>query len=282
MAKVSRGGKRTTTQKLQMQQQVQEQDREQDKDQTPVPAAPVLVPPTPQQIAQGITLPTGGVDYDTFSKMSDDEKADEISKAMQAATPMFLDDSYLQKMMYYTGYNQKPDVVDDTAYANAQGKEIFRTVHDVYDRTNDINYTASDIIKQIQTGSFTQVSGSGGSAHGRAIYFADSVSDSSAYASGRNSTMMRAKIKPTAKIRSESRLGSEIMKEISSGSKLGRVLQKIGNSSDYASQIGVYCMAKGYDGWVSQGTGYHMIINRGALVTSKSVKKNVTYGTRTW
>lgn len=270
MPKVSRGGKRTT--QASTIQAVQ-------TSQTP-PPAPVIIPPTPQQIAQGITLPTGGTDYDTFSKMSDDEKADEISKAMQIATPMFLDDSYLQKLMYYTGYNQKPDVVDDSTYTSTSGKEVFRTVHNVYDRTNDINYTADDIIKQVQTGSFTQVSGSGGSVHGRAIYFADSIPASASYSTGKNDTMMRAKIKTSAVIKSERTISNEIAKEMQSNSKLGQVLKKITYSHDYESANGVYCMAKGYDGWVATN-GYHMIINRGALVTSKSTKK-VTYSTKTW
>ena len=34
-----------------------------------------VTPPTPQQVAQGNVLPNGGVAYDEFLKMSDDDKA---------------------------------------------------------------------------------------------------------------------------------------------------------------------------------------------------------------
>lgn len=277
MAKTSRGGKRTNA------TMILQQGATQPIAPPPAPVpAPQLVMPTPQQIAQGITLPLGGTDYNDFLNMTDDEKADEIAKAMKSSVPVFLDDSALQKMMYYTGYNQKPDVVDDTAYANASGKEIFRTVHDVYDRTTDISYSATEIAKQVQTGAFTQVSGNNSSAHGAAIYFADSVSESAYYVdSSKNNVMMRAKIKPTAKLKTETTVSTEIYNEIGKGTKLGQVLKSVGRV-DPKSQIGIYCMAKGYDGWVSKGTGYHMIINRGALVTSKSLKKNVKYGERTW
>lgn len=271
MAKTTRGGKRITATKI---------PTAPSPAPAPPPPAPVLTPPTPQQIAQGITLPAGGVDYDTFSKMTDDEKADVIEQAKQVATPIFLDDSVAQNLIYYTGYNQKPDMVDDATYAAASGKEIFRTVHDTYSSTNDIGYSANEIIKQIQTGSYTMLSSSGGSAHGNAIYFADNVSDSAMYASGRNNTMMRAKIKPNAIIKKEGTILKEISSEINKGTKLGRTMSKImGSYKDSDSANAIWCMVKGYDGYVSNT--YNMIVNRGALISNAKTKK-VSYGTSSW
>lgn len=271
MAKTTRGGKRITATKI---------PTAPPPAPAPPPPAPVLIPPTPQQIAQGITLPAGGVDYDTFSKMTDDEKADVIEQAKQVATPIFLDDSIAQNLIYYTGYNQKPDMLDDAAYAAASGKEIFRTVYNAYSGQNDIGYSADEIIKQIQTGSYTMLSDSGGSAHGNAVYFADNVYDSSWYANGKNNTMMRAKIKPSAIIKKEGTILKEISSEINKGTKLGQTMNRImGSHKDSNSANAIWCMVKGYDGYVSGS--YNMIVNRGALISNAKTKK-VTRGITTW
>ena len=98
---------------------------------TTAPLPPVtntVVPPSPTDVAKGDTLPKGGVAYDEFLKMSDDEKADVIDKAIHTGVPMFLDDSELQRFAYFTGMSDKPTIVPDSQMDQLPGKDLVRTV----------------------------------------------------------------------------------------------------------------------------------------------------------
>ena len=230
----------------------------------------VVTPPTPQQVASGNVLPKGGVAFSEFQQMSDDEKADVILDALGVGTPMFLDDSGLQKFAYFTGLSDKPNVVSDSALDSMGGTEIFRTVSDAYNPNTDIGYSANDILKQISEGDFTMYSDSGGSAHGKAIYFANNVSGSTVYGSGRNSDRtMRAKITGGKGI-DESTLQSQYSKAVRSGDKLARACQQAG----YGSQENLYALAKGYTHVVDRYSGYHMVLNRSCLTVSDTYKQS--------
>ena len=119
-----------------------------------------VIPPSPQQVAQGNVLPQGGVAFSDFEKMTDDQKADVVDKALRTGVPIFLDDSGLQRFAYFTGMNGKPTIVADSQLDKMQGHELFRTVNDAYDSRKDIGYTANDIIKQVSSGDFTMYSDS--------------------------------------------------------------------------------------------------------------------------
>ena len=233
-----------------------------------------VVPPTPQQIAKGDVLPKGGVAFKDFEKMTDDQKADVIDKALHTGVPIFLDDSGLQRFAYFTGMNDKPKVVTDAQLNTLKGHELFRTVNDAYDRRKDIGYTANDIIKQISSGDFTMYSDSGGSAYGKSIYFASSVRSSSGYA-GRGATMMRAKITGGNAV-SHSTINNMYRNARARGDKLALACSK----ADSSSAVNLYALAKGYD--VITSSDYHMVLNRRCLTVSSQTKKNVTYGTNTW
>lgn len=232
--------------------------------------APQVTPPTPQQIAQGNTLPTGGVSYDSFKKMTNDEKAQVITDALKVATPIFLDDSDLQKFAYYTGMNDKPNVVPDKQLDSMSGVDIYRTVNDTYNPNTDIGYTARDIAKQIMEGDFTMYSDSGGSAYGKAIYFADGYRESSWYGvNGRNPVTMRAKI-TNGKTITTSSLSRQYNRALRNGDALAVACSR----ADYQSKEALYALAKGYDAIIDNGySGYNMILNRGCLTMSDKVKK---------
>ena len=242
---------------------------------TVLPVTKVLAPPTAQQVASGNILPQGGVPYDEFSQMTDDEKADVISDALGVGVPIFLDDSGMQRFAYYTGMSDKPTVVSDSALDSMSGTEIFRTVNDAYNRNTDIGYTANDICKQISQGDFTMYSDSGGSCHGKAIYFADQLNRSTAYAQGRNDLTMRAKVTGGKGI-SETALSSQYSKALRSGDKLAVACSK----ADGASRQNLYALAKGYTHVSDSGTGYNMILNRSCLTVSSDFKKTSTLGGR--
>ena len=143
-------------------------------------------------------------DYDKFMAMTDDEKADFISANINAGVPAHLAQNDFQRFVYNSGLNEKPDVVSDATLDSMKGTEIFRTVNNVYDRSNDISYNADQIAKQVMAGRVTRVSDNGGSVYGRGIYFADSYSGSTAYGNTtgnvKKTAVVRAKLNNNAKV----------------------------------------------------------------------------------
>ena len=209
--------------------------------------------------------------YDTFMSMTDDQKADAISKLSSQDVPVFLADNDFQKFTYNLGLNDKPQLVDDSVLDTMNGTEMFRTVNAVNDNVNRIKYNADDIASQIQRGSVTRVSDSGGSAYGRGIYFADDYSESSYYGNSKGdikkTAVVRCKLNSNAKTIHYFNAHSGAVQEIKSGSKLGKALSKC----DKASMVSIYAMAKGYN-VITSGHGYYNILSRNAVTMSKTIK----------
>ena len=232
--------------------------------------------PTLQDVKNGNVLPKGGVAFSTFRGMTDDEKADVIAKALMVKPPIFLDDSGLQRLAYFTGMSDKPQIVTDAQIDKIGGTTLYRNVHDAYDKSKDIRYSSNDIYKQITTGDFTMYSDGGGSAHGKGIYFAESYRGATDYysRSGGNNIMMRAKISSTAKTIKESDLNNLYNAEKRKNTKLYQAVSK----ADSKSARNLFALAKGYDVIIDKGqgsvwnTGYHMVLNRGALIMSDTIK----------
>ena len=244
--------------------------------QPPTPTNVVQLP-TPEQVAAGNVLPQGGVPFADFEAMTDDEKAQVVADALQTGTPLFLDDSGLQRFAYFTGMNDTPKVVTDAQLDSINGHELFRTVNDAYNRQKDIGYTSTDIAKQITDGDFTMYSDSGGSAYGKAIYFASSVSSSAAYAgsSSQHPAMIRAKVTGGRSI-SDHGLDSLYNNALSSGDALAKACAR----ADRGSARNLYALAKGYD--IITTSDYHMVLNRRCLTVSNKVKQGVDYYTSSW
>ena len=228
-------------------------------------------PVQPAQPVQPIQQNQPSASYDAFRKMTDDQKADVIMQARNTQVPVFLAQNDLQKIMYGLKLNDKPTLVDDSVLDSTPGKELFRTVNATNDHANRIKYTATDVANQVIRGSVTRVSDTGGSVHGRGIYFADNYSSSVSYGNSRGNinqtAVIRVKLSPKAKTESTTAAARGVTKEINSGSKLGKALSKIGHQD----QTAVWALAKGYDAMVG-GYGYHVIINRSSLIASKDIK----------
>ena len=225
-------------------------------------------PPSVAQVKKGNVLPKGGVPFKDFEKMTDDQKADVVNKALNGGVPMFLEDSGMQRFAYFTGMSDKPTVVSDSALDNIKGKDLYRTMNDAYNSRVDIGYSSNDIADQIMNGDFTMYSDSGGSAHGKGIYFANDYRDSSYYGQGgKNPMTMRAKV--TGKAITESQLSSDYNSALRRGDKLATACSKAGNSSDSRN---LYGLVKGYD-VVKASNGYHMVLNRRGITCSSTVKK---------
>ena len=240
----------------------------------PPRAAPQPTPqpaPQPVQPAPPIQQNQPSPSYDAFRQMTDDQKADVIMQARHTQVPIFLAQNDLQKVMYGLKLNDKPTLVDDSVLDTMPGKELFRTVNATSDPTHRIKYSATDVANQTIRGTVTRVSDTGGSVHGRGIYFADDYNGSVAYGNSRGNAsktaVIRVKLSPNARTVSTAAAANGVSREISSGSKLGRALSKIG----YQDQTAIWALAKGYDAMVA-GNGYHVIINRSALIASKDIK----------
>lgn len=236
--------------------------------------ATIIMQSQPQQPQPQTQAPPKLVDageFSKFMKMTDDQKADALAKLLKEDVPVFLANNAFQKLTYAIGGNDKPQLVSDAVLNKTKGTEIFRTVNNVRDTRNGITYDADMIASQIQKGSVTRVSDSGGSVYGRGIYFAQGYRNSTAYGSSSSSikktAVVRAKISSSAKTISYSSASSLVRKEIASGSKLGKVLSKC----DSASQPSIYALSKGYS-VMSSGNGYYNVLSRKALIMSSDVK----------
>ncbi len=225
------------------------------------------------QVQQAQPTQTMSSSYNAFVNMTDDDKADVIDSMVSQDVPAHLSNSDFQKFIYNIGLNDKPQLVDDATLNSMKGKEIFRTVNNVFDSNNDISYSADQIARQLQAGRITRTSDSGGSVYGRGLYFADSRTESTYYGNTRGNVkktaVVRAKLNDNAKIITDSAARSGAAAEISSGSKLGKALAKC----DRASQKSIYAMAKGYNVIdANNGTGYFNILNRQAVTMSKTIE----------
>ncbi len=236
--------------------------------------ATIIMQSQPQQPQPQTQAPPKLVDageFSKFMKMTDDQKADALSKLLKEDVPVFLANNAFQKLTYAIGGNDKPQLVSDAVLNKTKGTEIFRTVNNVRDTKNGITYDADMIASQIQKGSVTRVSDSGGSLYGRGIYFAKGYSNSTSY--GRSShdisktAVVRAKLNPSAKTIDYSSARIMVNKEISSGSKLGKILKKCDNES----RVSIYALGKGYSALTS-GHGYFNVLSRKALIMSSDVK----------
>ena len=260
MPKSRMGGKSTST-IIQRNTPVQATPQAQNA-QTPPQPVQQVTPPTPQQIASGNVLPGGGTPFAQFEKMTDDQKADVITKALGQNLPMFLDQGDTQRLAYFTGMSDKPTIVTEAQLKAMPGRDLWRSVHDTYDPKTDIGYTGRAIYRQLATGDFTKYSDTGGSAYGKAIYF--DIRKGS-YGSGSGYTVMHAKFLPTAKTISYNSAINRMSAEIRSGSKLGQAISQ----ASHSDRVGIWALSRGYDAVVdNSGSNYNMILNRRALALS--------------
>ena len=134
----------------------------------PVQVAATPTTPAPATPAE---TPQNRVSYAQFIKMSEQEKYDVMERIIDdknIKVPDYLDKSVTSKIIYALGMNGKPEMVSETEFDKRKGRSIYRTVNN----NNAMNMTASDILNQIKTSDYTQVSGDRSSAFGRALYFA--------------------------------------------------------------------------------------------------------------
>lgn len=251
-----------------------------------------LNPPNTQQTAQQTAQPVQNAqntpqsmsaDFNNFMAMSDDDKADVIDSMIKQGVPAHLADNDFQRFIYNIGLNDKPDVVDDATLDSMSGLEMFRTVNAVRNGAVGVTYSAPEIAKQIQGGSITRVSDTGGSAYGRGLYFTPDCDHSMSWYGNttgnvKQTCTLRGKLNSNAKIITDVKADSGVDWEIRHNTKLGQVLRKC----DRASRTSLYAISKGYNvihGVASGSANYHNVLNRQALTLSKDVHAKNSSGT---
>ena len=210
-----------------------------------------------------------GIDFNQFMSMPDDKKystLNDIINNPNSVVPSYLDKSDTSKVIYALGMTNKPNVVSDDQLDKMPGKDLYRTVCDAPSPPPN----SKDILDQIATGDYTQMPGSGGSAYGRAIYFAENdFAGSRSYGNrGKNAIMMRAKVNPNANIISESALDSQMKRD----SKFMNSVKPTRGADIRA----LYALSHGIDGWRADYGSYRMIVNRGALTVGSTYKHTQT------
>ena len=224
---------------------------------------------TPQQVTPNLVQPS--VKLDNFRNLTDDEKADIIDTLIKTPVPTFLAKNSFQQFTYGMKMDDKPTLVDDKTLDTMSGTDLYRTINNSVDTVNRMKFDADEIATQVLKGTYTRVSDSGGSVYGKGIYFANNYLDSVSYGNSRGNikktAVIRGKLNPNAKTISYRQATVLAQKEMTSGSKLGKVLSK----ADSKSATSIYALAKGYDVMTS-GHGYYTVLNRGALTMSKDIK----------
>lgn len=218
--------------------------------------------------------------YDSFMAMTDDQKADTIDAMASQPAPAFLSDTAMQRFTYNLGLNDKPTLVDDATLDSMNGTELFRTVNAGKDPVARVKYDADEIAVQVQRGRVTRYSDNGGSVYGRGIYFADDYGSSKIYGNTtgniKSTAMIRCKLNSNAKAIGYSQANSGMLREIMSGSKLGKSLKKI-ERTDSESAVSIYALCKGYN-VITSGHGYFNVLNRNAVTMSTTIKATKSRG----
>lgn len=206
------------------------------------------------------------INYSNYMKLSEDAKADALAQIIKNDVPDFLNDSATQKLLYYTDIEGKALTASDSALDKMKGTSLFRTVHDEYDSRQDVYYSAKQIYNQIVSGNYTRVSGSGGSAHGKGIYFADSYNSSTVYGTGnsKKDLTMRMKLNNNARVVNETTAYRGVQSAIKSNSKMGKLYRQMGS----ADATSVWALNNGYNVVKADWSGYYVVLDRRAMTVS--------------
>lgn len=190
-----------------------------------------------------------------------------------------LSNSVLQKFMAANDFRDKPQVVDTSTFNKIKGTSYYRTVNNVYDSVNDRSYSPQVVLSQLMYGDQTRYSDTGGSAYGRALYFAKDFNESRLYGqSSGKSLMARFKFNDKAKIADDGSLYKEITR-ITRGSlsvltprekRIRDILKKV-EKQDRQSVRPIYALIQGYDAYYNSNAGYMMVLSRKNMVFDKNV-----------
>ena len=239
--------------------------------QTPQPQAPQ--PQPPQQPPAPATPPLGQP-LINLTNMTDDELATLATQSKTMRMPSMLADvnDITQRFVYAAGLNEKPIVLDANEFQqfmndnNIPNKQILsRSVNNAtYTNQTGTNivYSAQNIIDQLKYGKLNYIGGKvGGQAVGAGTYFDMNGGGSTGY----GSNTVNAVLNPaTARVISVSQLMNQVPRFANSHPKFVKAVGSF-NTKYHNNNMSVYALAMGYN-VITDGYGYHNIIDRSALV----------------
>lgn len=263
---------------------------------TQVQQTPIAPPaPTPQPIAQGrgpinakqlwndaktkgsIDLTESGITLADVQQMNDQELHDILLAITKQDLPDYLMPNNQQRFVYALGLNTKPIVEDDATFAlNSKGKEIIYNAQSTVSLNGPNGYTLTgdDIHDFLKYGDDTlQQHG----IHGNGINFTPNQSASSSYGNRQSA----ARLNPaTARVISETQLKREYDSWIKNYPQTRKALGYMSrNGNTYGDNTySQFALLRGYNVIsATQHGGMYVVLDRGALIYSKSTKRSGTW-----
>lgn len=238
----------------------------QQQQQTPINQQPPTAQNTPVQAAAVTAL----------SQMTDAQLAQLVRLARSVDMPNMLKDvsDLTQGFVYAAGLNEKPAVLDDTAFAQflrdnniPQSQLLVRDVNPVTYRNPDgtrVTMSADQIVRMMKYSRLNYIGGKhGGQVYGAGTYFDMTGGKPTGYGSGKFATAVAALNPKTAHIISDTALRTKAQAFARSHPQFA---QAVGT---YRSDtMSIYALAMGYN--VIQSGSYHNVIDRAALVYRES------------
>ena len=242
--------------------------------QQPTQTATVPVQPANQPV---LTL-GATTDMATIQAMTPQQFAQYVEQQNKAANPMsaMLHDSATQRLIYDTGLNGKPQVVDDATFRQMPGMTLYRTVNSAYDAANDVYHPADQIARQTMQSGMSRI---GGGVHGDGFYF-DTSSTLGTYGNRSHdvtkTAMMSAKFNGGERIVTKDRLTAMLRREPKAVRDAMSVPHRQKDSYRSSNNnLGAYALYKGYNviRVSSRGSGgYHVILDRSVLTFSSKLQ----------
>lgn len=230
---------------------------------------------TPQK---GIPLNEQGITIDQVRQMDDDNLAAFITASLNQDLPDYLMGNNMQKFAYAANMNTKPIVEDDATFMkNTPAKQrIYNAQNGTDIHVNNqyaFHLTGNDIHDYLKFGDDTLIQNG---VYGNGIYFSNSQRGSAGY----GGVQSVARLNPaTVKSVSYSQLQNEYNQWANQNPKSHMALKQHANTNKgYGTNAySQFAAIKGYNVIykpVGMNETYYVVIDRGALVYSKSNKKS--------
>ncbi len=254
--------------------------------QAPPPAPPPIQPKPPlqaQQVRQqpptDQNVPVTPAAVTNLSKMSDAQLAQLAMAAKTVSMPNFLSDvdDQTQRFVFVAGINDRPQVLDDAAFAQfmadngiPRSQILSRSVKPITYINNDgskVTLSGDDVLDVLKYSRLNYIGGKkGGEAYGAGAYFDMTGGQQTGY----GSTTATAVLNPaTARVITDTQLRVKAAQFARTHPQFAKAAGPY-DTSFYNNNMSIYALAMGYNVIKDSGSGYHNVIDRGALVYKKS------------
>ena len=230
-------------------------------------------PPTDQNV------PVTPAAVTNLSQMTDAQLAQLATAAKTVSMPNFLSDvdDQTQRFVFAAGINDRPQVLDDAAFAQfmadngiPRSQLLSRSVNPITYTNNDgsrVTLSADDVIDMMKYSRLNYVGGKvGGQAYGAGTYFDMTGGRRTGY----GGTTATAILNPaTARVITDTQLRTQAAQFARTHPQFARAAGAY-NTSFHNNNMSVYALAMGYNVIKDSSSGYHNVIDRSALIYKQS------------